>query len=132
MASAGASAAAAAALQQMYEEEQEMTHYTGDDLNGWEFKILRSSTGAFNSPVEMNKALQEEAAHGWELVEKFDNYRMRLKRRIEQRKRVNSALATDAYRTNYGMSDGRLAVYVVVGVLVGTLLLVGVIINFVG
>lgn len=124
-------AGAMIALQMMMEEEQEMTSYTNDDLNGWEFKILRSSTGAFNSPQEMSKALQEEAVNGWELVEKFDHYRLRLKRRTDKR-RTNTASAMDPYRTQYGITDTRMAMYVVAGTLLFTALLIGAIVYFVG
>lgn len=127
-----AAAAAMIALQQMMEEEQEMTNYTNDDLSGWEFKILRSSTGAFNSQQEMSKALQEEAVNGWELVEKFDHYRLRLKRRTSKRSHINTGSALDPYRTQYGMTDGRMAVYVVFGALLFTALLMGAIAYFVG
>lgn len=127
-----AAAGAMIALQQMMEEEQEMTNYTNDDLNGWEFKILRSSTGAFNSPQEMSKALQEEAVNGWELVEKFDHYRLRLKRRTDKRSHINTDSTLDPYRTQYGITDVRMAMYVVVGTLVFTALLIGAIVYFVG
>lgn len=130
MAMAGASIAAAAALQQQMEEEQEMT-YKSDDLNGWEFKILRSNSGAFNTSAEMNKALQEESVHGWELVEKFDNYRLRLKRPVDARRKINTNATSDPYRTHYGISDARMAVYVIAGVLGFTALLIGALIYFV-
>lgn len=111
-----ATVAAAVALQRMIEEEEEMTKYTNADLDGWEFKILRSASGAFNSAQEFNKALQEESVHGWELVEKFDNYRIRLKRRVETRTRINTNSAIEPYRTSYGITDGRIAVYVILGI----------------
>ncbi len=125
-------AAAMMSLQHMMEEEQEMTNYTNDDLHGWEFKILRSSTGAFNSPQEMSKALQEEAVNGWELMEKFDHYRLRLKRRTDKRSHINTGSTLDPYRTQYGVTDVRMAMYVVAGTLVFTALLIGAIVYFVG
>ena len=58
-----------------------MTPYQPQDLNdGWEFKILRSLTGAFGKPEKLREFLDEEAKAGWVLVEKFDNNRIRLKR----------------------------------------------------
>ena len=58
-----------------------MTPYTRQDLSeNWEFKIIRSSTGAFKNPEKMRAVLEEEGRAGWVLVEKFDNSRMRLKR----------------------------------------------------
>ena len=58
-----------------------MTPYQDQDLSGdWEFKILRSVTGAFGKPEKLKEALDQEAKAGWVLVEKFDNGRIRLKR----------------------------------------------------
>ena len=76
-----AAAAAAAAQRRREEEEEHMTPYTPRDLaENWEFKILRSATGAFKDPAVMQRYLAEEAQAGWTLVEKFDNSRIRLKR----------------------------------------------------
>lgn len=65
--------AAAVAEQQRRHEEEELTSYRSQDLQGWEFKILRSATGAFRDPAKLQQALAEEATFGWELVEKFDD-----------------------------------------------------------
>lgn len=60
-----------------------MTGYTGTDLSeGWEFKILRSATGAFRKPNLLRQILDEESRAGWVLVEKFDSQRIRLKRPV--------------------------------------------------
>ena len=59
------------------EEEEEMTRYSTDELDdNWEFKIVRSETGAFRRPEVFQSLLQEESIAGWELVEKLDNRRM--------------------------------------------------------
>ena len=48
-----------------------MTHYTPGDLaENWEFKILRSATGAFKDPAAMQRFLAEEEGirnelNGW-------------------------------------------------------------------
>ena len=103
-----------------------MTGYTQTDLiQGWEFKILRSATGAFGKPDRLRQALEEEARAGWVLVEKFDNRRVRLKRPSSARA-GDVALAFDAYRTSYGMSEitsGFIFVGIVLG-LVALLLLI--------
>jgi hypothetical protein len=98
--------AAAAALEAMHREEEEMTAYTQTDLNeNWEFKILRSNTGAFKKPEVFQKACDEEKQAGWILVEKFDNYRLRFKR--PSGTAANSmALPFDPYRTYYGITSG--------------------------
>jgi len=123
---AAAAAAAAEAQRRMREEEEEMTPYSADDLQRYEFKIIRSATGRFKDPAALRQILEEEARAGWELVEKFDNGRVRLKRLIECRQR-DATLAQDPYRTTVGMSDGQLAASIVFGVL-GGIVIIGLII----
>ena len=98
-----------------------MTAYDARDLDGWEFKILRSTTGKFKDPAALRGFLDEEAQHGWELVEKFDDNRVRLKRRVEARERDRGA-AIDPYRTWVGVSPNQLAL-LILGIVVGLLLL---------
>lgn len=119
------SAAAAAIRRRMEQEEEEMmTPYQSQDLSGdWEFKILRSVTGAFRKPEKLKAALDQEARAGWALVEKFDNSRIRLKRPASARS-GDGALGFDPYRTQVGMSEGRFVLTVVVLILGGTLLLI--------
>ncbi len=115
-AGAGAAAAAAAIARRKREEEEEMTGYTQAELNeGWEFKILRSATGQFGKPDSLRRALDEEARAGWEMVEKFDNERVRLKRPATARG-GDGALGFDPYRTEYGLSGTALAFIVVVSI----------------
>ena len=106
--SAGASAAAARARRvRMMQEEEDMTRYEKDDLEGWEFKIVRSATRKFKKYQVVQKVCQEESKAGWELVEKFDDSRLRLKRKIENRAN-DHLLETDPYRTTVGISEGSL------------------------
>ena len=108
-----------------------MTPYTPQELaDGWEFKILRSSTGAFRTPTFLRTVLDEEQRAGWTLVEKFDNGRIRLKRPASARTN-DSALATDAYRTHVGMSETKLALCVVGAVLGGLALFMSIVMLFV-
>jgi hypothetical protein len=93
---AAASAARAAAERK---EEELMTPYTPNDLaEGWEFKILRSTSGGFGNPDRLRAVLAEEGRAGWTLVEKFDNARVRLKRPASARA-GDAALDFDARRT---------------------------------
>lgn len=83
--SIGTAAAAGAITATMVElqrqEEEEMTPYSDKDLaEGWEFKIVRSTLGAFRKPEQLRAVLAEEKKGGWVLVEKFDDSRIRLKR----------------------------------------------------
>ncbi|MFH2035825.1 MAG: hypothetical protein ABIJ45_05425, partial [Candidatus Zixiibacteriota bacterium] len=55
---------------------------------------------------------QEESQYGWELVEKFDNNRIRFKRKTNLRTKDQFS-QTDPYRTTYGMSEGGLALTII-------------------
>ena len=123
--SGGAAAAAAAARKRREQQEEEtMTQYSAQDLNGFEFKIVRSVMGRFSSYEAVRKLCAEEARAGWEMVEKFDNDRIRFKRRIERRNQ-DTSLGFDPYRTHVGIAElgvagiiiGLIAVVVVVALL---------------
>jgi hypothetical protein len=93
-------AIAAHRLAEQRKEEESMT-YSKDDMDGWEFKIMRSATGAFRKPEVIQQLCREESRAGWEMLEKFDNSRIRFKRRIDRRA-SDQSLGFDPYRTNYG------------------------------
>jgi hypothetical protein len=113
MSGAGA-AAAAARRRREQQEEEEMTSYQLQDLSGdWEFKILRSVTGAFGNPGKLKKTLDQEARAGWTLLEKLDNRRLRLKRPVSARS-GDGALGFDPYRTYVGLSEVGFALLLVV------------------
>ena len=93
-----------------------MTNYSNVDLTSdWEFKIVRSLTGAFRNPVELEKLRQEEAQAGWVMVEKFDEARVRFKRPMSAREN-DSRLpqGVDPYRSYYGVSYRSFVLWVVV------------------
>jgi hypothetical protein len=121
--SAGSNAAiiaAAAAAEQARQEEEELTPYSNRDLaDDYEFKFLRSSTGAFKNAEKLRALLDDEARAGWSLVEKFDNHRIRLKRPASARQ-LDGKLDFDPYRTSVGTSDAALA-FVILGVVFGAL-----------
>jgi hypothetical protein len=111
-AAAGGGAGAAAEQQRQQAEEEEMTPYTHKDLTeDWEFKILRSLSNAFRKPERLAEILEEEGKAGWILVEKFDNRRIRLKRRAKCRK-DDRTLDFDSYRSYVGSSEGAVAAIV--------------------
>ena len=97
-----------------------MTPYTPRDLaENWEFKILRSATGAFKDPAVMQRYLAEEAQAGWTLVEKFDNSRIRLKRPAAARQQ-DAQCTFDPYRTRVGISEVGLGL-LIAGSILGSL-----------
>jgi hypothetical protein len=118
---AGGAAAAAARRRAEEEEEEHMTGYSTEDLNGWEFKIIRSAFGRFNNPARVQQVLTEESRAGWEFLEKFDSDRIRLKRRTEHRKN-DATLGYDAYRTMYGIPTYGIAL-LAAGIAVAVILL---------
>ena len=121
----GSTAAAAKRRREQQEEEQEKTGYKKEDIEGWEFKIVRSIFGRFNNPEILKRLCEEEARAGWEMIEKFDNSRVRFKRRTEKR-HTDPTLGYDAYRTTYGIAEGSFAlaiILLVVLVILGVVLL---------
>ncbi len=118
-AAGGAAAAAAAKRARMRQEEESMTSYSPNDLEGWEFKIVRANTRRFKDREAIRQLCEEESKAGWEMIEKFDDTRIRFKRKIENRSR-DQHLDMDPYRSEVGFSQGALA-----GVIIGIVLLVG-------
>jgi hypothetical protein len=110
--------------QKQVEEEEKMTRYTTEDLqNDWEFKIVRSTFGAFRKPEVLQALIEEEAQAGWKMIEKFDDYRIRFKRPMEARKRdVYLPQYLDPYRTQYGRKGNRNAM-VRIGLMLSAVLL---------
>ena len=102
-----AAIAAMAAKRKRDEEEQQMTPYSSQDLqDSWEFKIVRSATGAFRKPEEFRKLLDREARSGWVMLEKFDADRVRFKRPTSARAQDASLPAgVDPYSTEFGISQ---------------------------
>lgn len=75
-----------------------MTPYSSLDLAaGWEFKIIRSPRKLFGRPEYRDRILAEEDRVGWELVEVFDQARIRLKR--PRAARPPAPEGYDPYRT---------------------------------
>jgi len=119
VASGGAATAAAAAKKaaELRKEEEEMTPYVNNDLQNWEFKIVRSSTGKFDDRKFLQEVIAQEAKAGWEMLEKFDKYRVRFKRPVDKRKN-DQYLDYDPYRTVVGISEGGL-VGMILGIVFG-------------
>lgn len=120
--SAAGSAAAAAIARMKRQEEEEMTPYGSGDLADYEFKIIRNNMHAFNKPERFKEILAEEAQAGWELVEKFDGQRVRLKRKLSWRDK-DAVLGWDPYRTTIGISDTNM-VFLILGCVFGGLIAV--------
>jgi hypothetical protein len=118
-AAAAAHAAAEAARKRTeQEEEEELTRDHSEPTDKFEYKIIRSATSAFKNPARFKTILEEESHAGWELHEKLDDARARLRRHVAWREK-DVDLTLDPYRTKVGMSEGIMALWVVLGVLAG-------------
>ena len=73
-------------------------------MENLEYKIITSNTPSFASTEKLRRVLAEEAQAGWQLVEKFDNYKIRLMRDVSARSNdANSGV--DPYRTHVGINN---------------------------
>ncbi len=73
---------------------------------GLEYKIVRANTDLFRNPAIFNQLCQEEAEAGWILLEKLDDRRVRFKRPLAIREKINlQSLNFDPYRCHYGGSS---------------------------
>ncbi len=102
-----------------------MTPYSDKDLaEGWEFKIVRSNGALFSKPERFRAILEEEKKGGWVLVEKFDDYRIRLKRAAGAKVMEGDfADGYDPYRSWVGVTDEQ-RTRIVLGVVAGMLVIV--------
>lgn len=87
-----------------------------------EYKIIQSQTPLFSNTAKMHEILDQEAKAGWRLLEKEDNYRIKLQRDISHRDNDKN-LDFDAYRSTVGVSS--VVTYGATAVM--TILIVGVI-----
>ncbi|WP_297760284.1 hypothetical protein [Thermosynechococcus sp.] len=96
--------------QQGDKEEEQLTTYPSKEehhqaspkLAGWEFKILRSRRNQFHNPDVLRKVCQEEAQGGWILFEKLDDRRLRFRRPMALREKIQPTAKYDPYRSYYG------------------------------
>ncbi|MGB2959930.1 MAG: hypothetical protein WBG01_13615 [Bacteroidota bacterium] len=115
-ATAGATVAAAAAAEQrrrLHEEEERMTPYRPEEIEEWEFKIVRAMSARFKTRQALQQLLKEEAESGWEMLEKLDDSRVRFKRKKEHRA-ADGQRSIDPYRTHVGLTEGGVVVTVLV------------------
>ena len=69
-----------------------------------EFKTMQAQTPLFADTRKLQEVLAAEAKAGWDLLEKEDNYRIKLQRDISNRE-GDKDLDFDPYRTNVGISS---------------------------
>jgi hypothetical protein len=101
-------------LQQCEEEDQ--TPYSAEEMmENWEFKIVRCCLPLFDNPAFLERILREEACAGWQLVEKFDGTRVRLKRIAGRQPAKDLPSGYDPYRTSVGPT-GQVKVHAVLWV----------------
>lgn len=104
-------------------QQEEDRRYAVNDLEaGWEFKIVRTYIGTFRNPKMLQKLVDEEARAGWELLELFDDSRVRFKRRrSEKAKDVLLPPGINPYRTIFRMASPSMTVawVILIGIVVG-------------
>jgi hypothetical protein len=84
-------------------EEEDQTPYSAEELmENWEFKIVRCGPPLFDDPAFLQSILHQEACAGWQLVEKLDGTRVRLKRVAGQQPAAGLPAGYDPYRTAVG------------------------------
>jgi len=88
------------------EEEEEVTPLSADPATGFEYKIMRSALGSFKKPESLRAMLEEESRAGWELFEKLDDCRVRLRRPTACRQR-DAEITQDPYRTRYSVDESK-------------------------
>jgi hypothetical protein len=69
-----------------------------------EYKIIQSTTPYFANTANLKQILEEEAESGWELLEKLDNYKIRVQRQISHRS-DDATRNRDPYRSQVGPSN---------------------------
>ncbi|MDP3517512.1 MAG: hypothetical protein Q8S94_10140 [Pseudohongiella sp.] len=69
-----------------------------------EYKIIQATTPHFANNQNLSRVMAEESQAGWTLVEKFDNYKIRVQRSISHRA-SDAGRAIDPYRTQVGPSN---------------------------
>ena len=69
-----------------------------------EYKTMQAQTPLFADSKKMQEVLAIEAKAGWDLLEKEDNYRIKLHRDISHRENDKN-LGFDAYRSSVGVSS---------------------------
>src|SRR5262245_49761470 len=99
------------------EEEEEVTPLSADLATEFEYKIIRTPFGTFKKLEGLKAMLAEESRAGWELFEKLDDNRVRLRRSTACRQR-DAELTQDPYRTQYSADDRMRGLRVVLLVLV--------------
>ena len=69
-----------------------------------EYKTIKAQTPLFADGKKMQEVLAVEAKAGWDLLEKEDNYRIKLHRDISHRSN-DANLDIDPYKTSVGVSS---------------------------
>ena len=69
-----------------------------------EYKVMQAQTPLFSDTAKMHEVLEQEAKAGWQLLEKEDNYRIKLQRNVSNRENDKN-LDFDAYRSTVGVSS---------------------------
>lgn len=88
------------------ETKEKPMYFADASSTEWEYKIVRAHYDLFRNAQEFIKLCEEEAQAGWILLEKLDDRRVRFKRSVAMREKVDvTQLAFDPYRCYYGRAN---------------------------
>ncbi|KAA3646534.1 MAG: hypothetical protein DWQ07_10015 [Chloroflexi bacterium] len=97
------------------DEEEARLRYSAEDLENWEFKMVRSATRQFHKPEVLYLVLEEESVAGWELLEKLDDHRLRFKRSLRGRHKDEFLPpGYDPYRSWVGISQSQITLILII------------------
>jgi hypothetical protein len=89
------------------ENVQQQMYFTEPKITEWEYKIVRAHSDLFRNPTNFMRLCEEESQAGWILLEKLDDRRVRFKRSVEIKDKIDvEQLSFDPYRCHYGHSNG--------------------------
>ena len=104
------------------EEEERLTPYSAEDLaDSWQFKIVQ---GHFRDPAWVHAVIQEQAHYGWIFLEKFDDSRIRFKRRASEAAR-DVMRGGNPYSTRSAVATGGCQFLLAAGLLITALAVAG-------
>ena len=93
--------------------------------DGYEYKILRSGWTTFRNPARLRSILEYEAESGWDLFEKLDDQRLRLRRPITCRQE-DALRPHDAYRIWVGPAENAAAAIIVLAIFAAIAIMLGI------
>lgn len=88
------------------ETTQQPLDIPSQKITEWEYKIVRANYDLFRNSTNFMRLCEEESQAGWILLEKLDDRRVRFKRSVAMRDKIDvNQLPFDPYRCHYGPNN---------------------------